>query len=350
MTTIFLLHEHGHLVPSLLRPLWDNPPRSFTRIPHFHAENVSIPRLCHLHGWSPRRQPRRAFDAVLFTHELDLLEIRYRTLFPSVYRFLLLESKTTFTSLPKPLVFLRHNLTHPDRFSFAAEKILYRAISFPATSPSAPPFDVESSHRSSFNSLISASGISPGDLLIMSDADEIPSPHTVELLRWCDGYPPVLHLELRQYLYSFEFPVDFGSWRATANLFQQGNTAYRHSRRSDALLADAGWHCSFCFRRIDDFVFKMRAYSHADRVRKTSFLDRERIQSIVCEGGDLFDMLPEEYSFKELISKMGPIPRSSSAVNLPSYLIENADRFRFLLPGGCKRETQTTARPPRTRV
>lgn len=85
----------------------------------------------------------------------------------------------------------------------------------------------------------------------------------------------------------------------------------------------------------------MKAYSHADRVWKKSFLDEKRIQRIICEGGNLFDMLPEEYSFKKLISKMGPIPKSQSAINLPPYLIENAERFRYLLPGGCVRSPET---------
>lgn len=51
-------------------------------------------------------------------------------------------------------------------------------------------------------------------------------------------------------------------------------------------------------------------------------------------------MLPEEYTFRDLFKKMGPIPKSASAVHLPSYLIKNADKFRFLLPGGCLRSKQ----------
>jgi beta-1,4-mannosyl-glycoprotein beta-1,4-N-acetylglucosaminyltransferase len=81
----------------------------------------------------------------------------------------------------------------------------------------------------------------------------------------------------------------------------------------------------------------MTAYSHADRVRRNEFLNYSRIQKIICSGDDLFDMLPEEHTFQELIKKMGPIPHSASAVHLPSYLIENADKFRFLLPGNCLR-------------
>ncbi|OVA08042.1 Glycosyl transferase [Macleaya cordata] len=120
----------------------------------------------------------------------------------------------------------------------------------------------------------------------MSDTDEIPSPHTVRLLQWCDGIPPVMHLELKHFMYSFEFPVDFSSWRATAHIYGP-RTHYRHSRQTDFIFSNA-----------------------------------------------------EEYSFKELIKKMGSIPRSASAVHLPAYLIENADKFKFLLPGGCLRKSE----------
>jgi beta-1,4-mannosyl-glycoprotein beta-1,4-N-acetylglucosaminyltransferase len=68
-------------------------------------------------------------------------------------------------------------------------------------------------------------------------------------------------------------------------------------------------------------------------------LNPERIQRVICKGADLFDMLPEEYTFKEIIGKMGPIPHSYSAVHLPSYLLENADKYKFLLPGNCLRES-----------
>nr|POE50362.1 hypothetical protein CFP56_55174 [Quercus suber] len=136
-----------------------------------------------------------------------------------------------------------------------------------------------------------------------------------------------MHLEFRHYMYSFEFPVDYSSWRATAHVFHP-RTLYRHSRQTDLILSDAGWHCSFCFRHIQEFVFKMTAYSHADRVKRRDFLDHSRIQNLICRGDDLFDMLPEEYTFQELFKKMGPIPSSCSAVHLPAYLIENADNFR----------------------
>ncbi|MCL7038406.1 hypothetical protein MKW94_021261 [Papaver nudicaule] len=303
-------------------------------MPHYYAEDVSMNQLCKLHGWSLRSKPRRVFDAIIFSHELDLLEIRWKELYPYVTKFVILESNTTFTGMPKPL-FFAENL---DRFKFAKRKTVHSVFMGPKAVPgvSRDPFVLESSQRGAMNYLLQDAGISDGDLLIMSDTDEIPSAHTMKLLQWCDGIPPIMHLELKHFMYSFEFPVDFSSWRATAHVYGPG-TYYRHSRQTDVILSDAGWHCSFCFRRISEIVFKMIAYSHADRVSRPDFLDSQRIQKIICQGTDLFDMLPEEYTFHELIKKMGAIPKSTSAIHLPGYLLNNAVKFRFLLPGGCLR-------------
>lgn len=331
------IFTHGQKISYFFRPLWDNPPPPFIRVPHYYAENVSMDHLCRLHGWSLRSEPRRVFDAIIFSNELDMLEVRWRELHPYVSKFVILESNTTFTGIPKPLFFASNRA----RFAFAEDKIAHGVFSGRTADRGShkDPFVLESAQRGAMNGLLHRAGISNGDLLIMSDTDEIPSPHTIKLLQWCDEVPPVLHLELRHYMYSFEFPVDYSSWRATAHIYGPW-TQYRHSRLTNIILSDAGWHCSFCFRYIREFVFKMTAYSHADRVKRSDFLKHSRIQKLICQGDDLFDMLPEEYSFSELIKKMGSIPRSASAVNLPAYLIENAVKYRFLLPGGCIRPSE----------
>ena len=331
------IFTHGQKISYFFRPLWDNPPPPFIRVPHYYAENVSMDHLCRLHGWSLRSEPRRVFDAIIFSNELDMLEVRWRELHPYVSKFVILESNTTFTGIPKPLFFASNRA----RFAFAEDKIAHGVFSGRAADRGShkDPFVLESAQRGAMNGLLHRAGISNGDLLIMSDTDEVPSPHTIKLLQWCDEVPPVLHLELRHYMYSFEFPVDYSSWRATAHIYGPW-TQYRHSRLTNIILSDAGWHCSFCFRYIREFVFKMTAYSHADRVKRSDFLKHSRIQKLICQGDDLFDMLPEEYSFSELIKKMGSIPRSASAVNLPAYLIENAVKYRFLLPGGCIRPSE----------
>ncbi|GLJ52849.1 hypothetical protein SUGI_1125850 [Cryptomeria japonica] len=334
-TCVLGIFFYGQKVSSFFRPLWDTPPKSFNVITHYYAENVSMEHLCDIHGWKIRDTPRRVFDAILFSNEVDMLTIRWQELNPVVTKFVILESNTTFTGLPKPLNFAINR----KQYKFAEPKLKYRiyAPSLP-TSLGQNPFYEEAIQRVELDKLIREAGILEDDLLIMSDLDEIPSAHTINILRWCDNIPPVLHLQLREYMYSFEFPMSYDSWRAQVHLYKPGKTRYGHFRQADVLFSEAGWHCSFCFRHIRDFVFKMKAYSHVDRVRFSYFLDHARLQDIICRGADLFDMLPEEYTFQKIIAKMGPIPHFLSAVHLPSYLIDNADKFRYLLPGGCVRE------------
>ncbi|KAL3640098.1 hypothetical protein CASFOL_011918 [Castilleja foliolosa] len=332
-SAIFGIYCHGQKITYFLRPLWQSPPKPFTPVPHFYNPNVPIPSLCHLHGWKTREFPRRVYDAVLFSNEIDMLKIRWKELYPYITRFVLLESNSTFTALPKPLNFANRR----DEFEFIEPRLTYGVVGG-RFRKGENPFIEEAYQRLSLDQLLRIAGIEDDDLLIMSDVDEIPSRHTIDLLRWCDDIPPILHLELRNYMYSFEFENSRRSWRASVHRYQTGKTKYAHYRQTDLLLADSGWHCSFCFRYVSDFIFKMKAYSHTDRVRFTHFLSPKRIQDKICKGADLYDMLPEEYTFKDIIGRMGNIPHSYSGVQLPAYLLENADEFKYLLPGNCMRE------------
>ncbi|KAL5793264.1 hypothetical protein ACOSP7_001858 [Xanthoceras sorbifolium] len=330
---IFGLYLHGQKISYFLRPLWESPPKPFVTIPHYYHENVSMESLCKLHGWGVRESPRRVFDAVLFSNEVDILTIRWKELYPYITQFVVLESNSTFTGLPKPLVLASNR----HKFEFVEPRLTYGTIGG-RFKKGENPFVEEAYQRVALDQLLKIAGIEDDDLLIMSDVDEIPSAHTIDLLRWCDDIPPILHLQLRNYLYSFEYYVDNKSWRASVHQYKKGKTRYAHFRQTDLLLSDAGWHCSFCFRHINEFIFKMKAYSHYDRVRFAHYLNPSRIQDVICKGTDLFDMLPEEYTFRDIIGKMGPVPHSFSAVHLPAYLLNNAEEYKYLLPGNCKRE------------
>ncbi|KAF0935874.1 hypothetical protein E2562_036515 [Oryza meyeriana var. granulata] len=175
--------------------------------------------LCKLHGWKVRETPRRVFDAVLFSNELDILDIRWHELSPYVSEFVLLESNSTFTGIKKDLHFKENR----QRFEFAESRLTYGMIGGRFVKGE-NPFVEESYQRVALDQLIKIAGITDDDLLIMSDVDEIPSGHTINLLRWCDDIPEVLHLQLRNYLYSFEFFLDDKSWRASIHRYRTGKT------------------------------------------------------------------------------------------------------------------------------
>ena len=99
---------------------------------------------------------------------------------------------------------------------------------------------------------------------------------------------------------SFEWYIGLTSWRASARIWDQ-DSYYRHSKSGERLLADAGWHCSYCFRSIPEYIVKMQGFSHADRIAgRLNLLDPKRIQDTVCKGKDIFGMLPEAYSVSAL--------------------------------------------------
>ncbi|KAF9370296.1 hypothetical protein CPB97_002873 [Podila verticillata] len=321
----------------LTRPIWDQQLAKFkTIIPHYHADGMSMKARCEAHGWTlptdPNRVKPRIFDALLFSVELDMLEIRMHELWDVVDHFVIMESNMTFTGLPKELTFAKNR----DRFAFAESKILYKNFVFPLIETESA-WDREGRTRDGMTALFLELGLTPNDMFTSVDVDELIYPHTLELIKSCEGVPNEMHLELKNYLYSFEFPTGETIWETAITRWYPGVRYIRH-QSSDIILTDAGWHCSFCFKYIKDFQFKIAAYSHSDRVRYAYTNTATWIQKTICEGRDLFGMLPEAYTYKELFRRMGQIPKATSAVGLPRFLQENKEKYKFMLPGGCVRE------------
>ena len=88
----------------------------------------------------------------------------------------------------------------------------------------------------------------------------------------------------------------------------------------------------------------MGAYSHAERGGSATSVFRTpaHVQRAVCEGRDLYDMLPEAYTFRDLFARWGRLPPRATR-DLPMLLRRQqeqkhvAKRFQFLLPGHCLR-------------
>ncbi|KAK0536471.1 hypothetical protein OC834_001186 [Tilletia horrida] len=323
------------------RPLWDHQlekdPHQF--IPHLYAEGVPADdrAACARHNFTQRTYPLpRLIDATIVSTELDLLEVRLRELEGVVDTFVIVESGRTFMGEVKNLSFAQHRA----RFARWESKIEYLATPGRALKPGEDPFNVEREMREAVTQFLQDKvRPSNNDLVFMSDVDEIPAAHSLALLKACRSPLPI-HLQLRQFVYSFEYPTDSRSWRAQLHEWRGGppETLYMHSKVTDVVLADAGWHCSFCFRSISDFVFKMSSYSHSDRLfgnkNYKDFLKPDVIQHKICTGEDVFGLLPEAYTWAELLWRWNGASQSSSAVYLPKAVVEDSAKFKFLLPGG----------------
>ncbi|QIX01994.1 hypothetical protein AMS68_007511 [Peltaster fructicola] len=283
---------------------------------------------------------RKVYDLVLMSTELDWLEIRLQTLSPYVDYFVIVEAPTTFTSQSKPL-YLKENWS---RFSQFHHKIIHRIVHDPIVSDRI--WDHEDWFRDSmlyevFPGLIGTTQEAQiGDVLLVSDMDEIVRPGAMLILRYCH-IPARLIMRTDMFYYSFQWRHHGPQWThpdATLykgvkktlspnalrqGLLDDGWLLFAAFRRwwDRATLWNAGWHCSSCFATIAEMRTKMHSFSHqswntAANRELSTMVDRVR------HGLDLFDRDGQTYD------------RIDNNTDIPTYILEEYARnrrFRYML-------------------
>ncbi|KAL5533749.1 hypothetical protein ACEPAG_209 [Sanghuangporus baumii] len=349
--TVLYWYEIQSTITIAARPLLSSSPDGPRQIlPHYYAENLPAfgDDICELHGWPPRTISesieQQLWDAIILEGpteaELDLLEIRLNELDNLVDKFFIVESNRTINGTPKG--FYWGDKRWEERFLPFHTKIVYRAVPAPRIdslrSPSPEAWSARL--RSEMNSLLRSrsSNTRRPPAVLFSTPDEIPAAHTMRLLRDCK-FPSPLHLQMRKFLYSFEWPsppVGWGSdsWRAQVHVWDVGtrlealgpgearlarrHTEYSRERVSELALADAGWHCTYCYKNLEDIIAKMQDDYGAEAASVTP----ESLQEALCEGKDLFNNLPEAYTVR--LSSTDPIQISqlTNFFTLQSYSIK----------------------------
>lgn len=302
---------------------------------------------CSLYGFPVRdtkvESPPRIFDLFLFDHELDLLEIRLHELAHVVDYFVVVDSNLTFTNHIKP----NHFELNMARYRKFLKQIIYVPVAL-SSDPNVETWTRERGTREAAVAVLRQHA-RPHDLVLFADIDELPRASVFELLKTCavpsDYYPMMLHA--RWFQFSFEFADPTGWW--TSMLIFQIPSDYdpKSSHSPPPLLleryvpeksrfADGGWHCSWCFPLIKDFVHKMQSYSHSEHAA-AKYADPARIQQRICDGEDLFDRWGEVHTWRDLARNWdGKFQRQLSIVGLPQYVVES-NKYPYLLPGHCQR-------------
>lgn len=303
-----------------------------------------ISSFCAAHGFGPKhsvekRRERRVYDLFLLSTELDWLEIRLHTLSPYVDYFVIVESRTTFTGLTKP-AYLDENW---EKFTSFHHKIIHRVVEDPGSVVGSRTWDHEDYMRNAlFNSVFpSIVGTNQeaqnGDVLIVSDIDEIPKPETLVVLRKCD-IPERLTLRSHFYYYSFQYLHRGEQWaHPQATLFtgisstispkdlRNGEGAHGWFFLSDLRrwwmktdLWNAAWHCSSCFATVKEMQTKMQSFSHAPWNTPQN-RDSKTIVERVRKGQDLFGRETELYD------------RIDDNRDVPAYVQQNSEKFKYLV-------------------
>ena len=286
--------------------------------------------LCATRKWKPwkhTRWRRKIYDLVLVSTELDWLSIRLGELSKEVDYFIIAESPYTFTNFPKPL----HVDQNISLFDAYKDKIIHHVINHDKdpSMKTQQTFDREKFDRNAMYDqvlpyLTGEQAPRRGDVILVSDVDEVPRPSTLRQLRNCD-YPDKLTLLSDFYYYSFQWKHRGRQWphpQATYYKSPSNTITPENLRRGlvgrSTKIDNAAWHCSSCFSTIRDMVTKIQGFSHT-KFNKPEYTNRSEILRRVRYGIDLFDRDEEVYE------------RVDGNEDVPRYLLEHKKEFAYMM-------------------
>jgi len=252
-------------------------------------------------------------DAFPFYNELDLLEIRLEELKDVVDLFVLVEAGETFSGKPKPLHFEQNK----ERFA----NYPVRHIVIPSYPPEmSKPWDREHGTRDILAEAMREMKLAPSDIIMVSDADEIPRASAVrECIERLRTALPGMFFALAQELsyYYVNCKSDEG-WTGT-RVIRWGDlkTSLTSLRYTDGtVIPDAGWHFSYV-GGIESIQDKIGAAAHTEfdlpQIKDSAYLE-------VClrEAKDILGR-DTHLTFVELDG------------SFPEHLVANRERFAKLI-------------------
>ena len=161
--------------------------RPWMEIPQYSHPDIAPAERCAAFGSTsrPKTKDFRVIDAIIFSIELDLLEIRLIELWLYVDVFLILEGNVTFKGLPKSMIFQEHR----ERFMGKSKDSIQRHHIFNdgESKDVREGWTNEPATRQVITNLLRDTiHAADSDLIMESDVEEIPSASTISLLRSCE--------------------------------------------------------------------------------------------------------------------------------------------------------------------
>ncbi|KAF3184837.1 hypothetical protein TWF225_005748 [Orbilia oligospora] len=268
--------------------------------------------------WRHRSRRRKIYDLILVNTELDWLEIRLGQMYDQVDYFVILEANLTFQDTPKPL-FVKESW---DRFEKYHSKMIRHTLSIKGVKFENTWDREKFSRNAMYDQVVpylkGRQAPNMGDVILVSDVDEVPRPSTLTALRNCK-FPKKLSLHSDMYYYGFQWRKR-GDWAFPQATFYDGNNTVRPDDlrgTADSHLYRAAWHCSYCFSTIGEFVKKLNSFSHAELNRDT-FKDTQQILQHVRDGIDLYNREGEQYD------------RIEDNPDVPEFLKENKEKYLYM--------------------
>jgi beta-1,4-mannosyl-glycoprotein beta-1,4-N-acetylglucosaminyltransferase len=221
---------------------------------------------------------RKVFDCFPFFNEIELLEIRLNELKDEVDFFVLVEATVTHSGLPKPAYYAKHKHLLPRELT---DKIVHVVAPLP---DSADPWVRERAQRDAILDAL-AGRANDKDIVIISDADEIPSAKAVR------SYNPELgmcQLDMKLYYYylNLQGGVHWGHGKIMLYEMLKSITPTDARYYQCPWLADGGWHFSYQ-GGVAKIIQKIESWGHQE-YNTPENKDPARIERAILDGVDLF--------------------------------------------------------------
>lgn len=260
----------------------------------------------------------QVIDTFLFTHEFDLLELRLRTLWNHVDKFILMEGDHNFTNKPKEMRFKEQK----DRFEWAKDKLIViqhigKFKSYEGVLNVPGELFVEHQHRQYLYDTVKAMPFAPDDILLISDVDELPSQEVIAKLKASKDFasPTLFHQDF--YYYNINCPRG-KKWHGTMAMrfsHDLGDIGSVRCQRNSMPFIDTncGWHLAH-FYDSEGIKEKLKHSSHQG-YNSPEYYDSEHLKKCV----------------KKNRNYLGKMDGNLKPEPLPEYLLENLRKFPIFM-------------------
>jgi hypothetical protein len=229
------------------------------------------------------KRKKKVIDCFTFYNELEILELRLTELYDAVDHFILVEADKTHKGEDKSLIYEENK----EKFAKWSDKIININVSFPTN------LDVwgrEKYQRNAFMPVLYSIGLNDEDIILITDADEIPNPERINYIKEEYNVDTIYKLEMDMYFGCLENKQTNTKWYHPKLL--NWGTLKKSSPDECRLNFDClwwengGWHFTY-FGDPSKIANKINNFAHQE-YNNELYKDANHIKDSIKKGKDLF--------------------------------------------------------------
>jgi beta-1,4-mannosyl-glycoprotein beta-1,4-N-acetylglucosaminyltransferase len=265
---------------------------------------------------------RKIFDCFLYHREAYMLYLHLFTLASVIDHFVIGHSNQSFTGRvisPMSLYpFEQEIMAFSNQIVFLSITVSSLPLSKSRYRPGIA-WRREATARNYLIEGVKRSDVSPDDLVLLCDVDEIATVAAIQLIR---RKPPIHYYNLQGVLYFYSFRWKAGKWKRPLVIRFGAICAplddYKFWSYLCPLPGVLHHHCSFCFPDVREILVKLRSFSHTE-LSTNQFQDPNYLWARIKCG---FGVVP---LYRNMPEKLTLVEFDSSTISLPKDI-----RFDFL--------------------